>query len=249
MSKAAQAKPWTHAEIGAALGVRYDAPRYAYFSEVYHHVGYGRHADGIAVAMWRSLGLYIHGFEIKAHRSDWLREMKKPEKADGIFPYCDFWWLATADESLCKPEELPPDWGLITVRGSGLHTVKAAKKLKADKPDRDFLCSIIRLAYTKVISPPRLREEYQRGRKDQEASNQYEVDRRQRDLDDCHKAIADFEKASGVKIERWGAEDIGRAVRTVLDGGHLQYRADLERLKTRAEQIAADITKRLEGAE
>lgn len=75
----------THAEVVAALRERYPAPEYAFFTEVPDEVGFGNRMDALAMAMWRSRGLEIHGFEIKCSRSDWLREKKRPHKADGFF--------------------------------------------------------------------------------------------------------------------------------------------------------------------
>ena len=43
--------------------------------------------------VWPSRGLYLHGFEIKVHRNDWLRELKNPAKAEEIAGYCHFWWV------------------------------------------------------------------------------------------------------------------------------------------------------------
>jgi hypothetical protein len=246
----AKEKPerWTHAEINSALAVRYAAPRYAYFSEVFHSVGYGRRTDGIAVAMWRSLGLYIHGFEIKASRSDWLREIKNPGKADGAFSNCDFWWLVTASDEVYRADEIPPDWGLITVRGNGLHTVKAAKQLNPKATDREFICSILRLAHEKQISPPELQAEYQRGHNAGEQSIKYQVEIAQADLARSQESIAKFEKESGVQITGWGAGDIGNAVRCVLERRHRNYKAQLENLLQRSQEITNAIQKELEGA-
>lgn len=54
----------------------------------------------------------LHGHEVKVQRSDWLRELRDPSKADAWRRYCDRWWLVTP-HGVAKPEELPAGWGLI----------------------------------------------------------------------------------------------------------------------------------------
>lgn len=237
--------PLSHAEVSAQLAMRYCAPRYAYFSEVYHSVGGGRRADGIAVALWRSLGLYIHGFEIKTSRADWMREVKNPGKADSTFKYCDFWWLAVTDEKVIREEELPPDWGLLTVRGNSLFTAKAATRLSPDPIGRDFLCSIVRLVHAQEISPPRLAAEFQKGRVAGELSAKYELDNLKREVEQAVEANSEFEKASGLQISRWNAGRIGEAVKAVMNGAHLREKQNLLHLKKSAERILSTISESL----
>jgi hypothetical protein len=238
---------WSHAKIGAALATKYSPPRYAYFGEVFHSVGGGRRADGLAIAMWRSLGLYIHGFEIKTSRTDWLREVKNPSKAEDVFQFCDFFWLAASDPAIVKDDdELPPDWGLMVPNGNALHVRRKATKLVPKPIERDFLCSILRLAYAKEISPPQLQAEYERGKTAGSEKSTWTVERLTRDVEELRTRIAEFEKASGVEIDKWsGADKIGEAVRQVLSGEHLRQRENLARLKEQAERIVANITKEL----
>lgn len=54
----------------------------------------------------------LHGHEVKVQRSDWLRELRDPTKADAWRRYCDRWWLV-ATPGVAKPEEIPDGWGLI----------------------------------------------------------------------------------------------------------------------------------------
>ena len=72
------------------------SPRWATFPAVRNATGFARQvrtADAIAMALWPSMGLELHGFEIKSHRHDWLRELKKPDKADAIAKHCNRWWI------------------------------------------------------------------------------------------------------------------------------------------------------------
>src|SRR3954468_2546806 len=57
-------------------------------------------ADAIAMSLWRSRGLRLHGFEVKCSRSDWLYELKHPEKAESFIRYVHHWWMVVADETI-----------------------------------------------------------------------------------------------------------------------------------------------------
>jgi hypothetical protein len=115
--------------------------------------GSGRTCDGLAMNAWPSRGLEVHGFELKTHRGDWLRELKKPAKAETIFQYCDRWWVVVPDidveagreKPIIRPAELPSSWGLLVVdeRGRAAQAVQAPK-LKPKPLDRAFLASVLR---------------------------------------------------------------------------------------------------------
>lgn len=70
-----------------------------------------RTADAIAIDTWESKGLELHGFEVKCSRSDWLTELKTPEKSEPFRKFCDRWWLVTSSKDIVKPGELPHGWG------------------------------------------------------------------------------------------------------------------------------------------
>ncbi len=140
-------QPMGRKELLDRLASRFEHPRYALFSELgYVGVGSGR-MDAMAMAMWRSLGLEVHGFEIKISRSDWLREIKQPHKADEFFQYCNRWWLCVADQAIVKNGELPPKWGLLVPHAQGLKAVVEAQALKPEPLDRAFVAEILRHAY------------------------------------------------------------------------------------------------------
>ena len=58
------------------LGVRCQLPQQTQFrlAIVDGFAGGGRYADAIAMNLWPSRGLAVHGFEIKISRGDWQRE-------------------------------------------------------------------------------------------------------------------------------------------------------------------------------
>jgi len=137
----------TYEDVILTLQARFPHPRYAFFREVGNAVGFhSSRIDALAMAMWRSLGLEVHGFEIKQSRGDWLREMKAPYKAEDLFSYCDRWWLVAGEPAIVKDGELPPDWGLLVVHGQSLRMEIKAKQLKPAALDREFVAAILRKA-------------------------------------------------------------------------------------------------------
>lgn len=133
-------------EIKAALAEKYKAPEYALLFEVGDGTGgnKSRYADAVAMSLWPSRGLHLIGFEIKASRADWLNEMKKPEKADAVGRYCDYWYLVVGDKKIVQDGELPLGWGLIAPRGEGLVIVREATKIECLPINRSFLAGLMR---------------------------------------------------------------------------------------------------------
>ncbi len=140
---AAVPPPATNLSIFELLSRRFPAGEWAYFEEVRQKPGAGRSADSVAVNLWSSRGYAICGFEVKVTRSDWLRELKDPSKAQPIFEYCDRWALV-AEKGIVKEGEIPDTWGHIEKRGQTLYEVKAAPKLQAKPLTREFFASLIR---------------------------------------------------------------------------------------------------------
>lgn len=115
-----------------------------------------RHADAVAMNLWPSRGLSLHGVEIKASRTDWQKELANPAKAEEIHQYCDFWWLVTANGVVKDINEIPPGWGFMemTKRDSLVEDENNAPKLKLrrqptkqERPyliDRGFVAGILR---------------------------------------------------------------------------------------------------------
>jgi hypothetical protein len=68
-------------------------PRFAVAPQVRSAAGFDarRTCDFVAMDLWPSKGLHLHGHEIKVSRSDWLRELAEPEKAAEFTPYMNCW--------------------------------------------------------------------------------------------------------------------------------------------------------------
>lgn len=123
-----------------------NAARYARAEHVRSSTSWSRRtADFIAMDMWPSSGLALHGFEVKCSRSDWLTELRDPSKAEEFKQYMDCWWLVVADKTFVKPGELPEGWGLIALdkRGS-LRTVTSAPRLTPAPIPKTMLAALLR---------------------------------------------------------------------------------------------------------
>lgn len=85
-------------------------------------------ADAISMQTWPSKDLLVTGYEVKATRSDWLRELDKPEKNAAWQKQCHEWYVV-APKEIIKIEELPARWGLLIPRGEdGLRIAVRSEK-------------------------------------------------------------------------------------------------------------------------
>jgi hypothetical protein len=142
----------TERQVLDALGQRYairygNGERYAYAEHVRSHAGFDarRTADAIAMDLWPSKGLGLFGHEVKVSRSDWLRELKDPTKADEFKRYMDRWWLV-APEGVASRAEMPAGWGLmVLVAGTPyLRVVKPAPKLRPPAMPKTMMAAFLR---------------------------------------------------------------------------------------------------------
>lgn len=142
----------TEADMLALLRDRYGATygngiRYASAAHVRSHAGFDarRTADFVAMDLWPSKGLALHGHEVKVSRADWLVELKQPEKAQEFVPYLDYWWLVVADRRIVRDGELPAGWGLLAPRGNRLAVVVPAARNQNPQPlSRSRLAAFVR---------------------------------------------------------------------------------------------------------
>jgi hypothetical protein len=150
------------AALAKAVHERYPAPEYLCLQQV--AIG-TRWLDLVAVRMWSRAA--ISAFEVKATRSDWLREMRQPTKADVAVGTCDHFWLVTA-KGVAKPEEIPEHWGWLVMQANGkVRAAKAAPALDTRIPHREFWASMLSRLYNGGESRGRIgnmkQAEYERG--------------------------------------------------------------------------------------
>lgn len=211
-------------ELEACLRTTFAPPEFAIFFEVMAGTGWsggnGR-ADAVAMNLYPSRGLVVHGFELKTSRSDWLREMANAAKAEAIFRFCDHWWLVVADASIVKDGELPGPWGLMVASGNGLRTLKKAPELSPIQLDRAFIAMLARRACgakaEEIDAAVRLRTaEIQRHARE---NIETQIAYLRREAGELSARIKAFETASGIQIDGWRpVEEIGKAVKAVLSG-------------------------------
>jgi len=240
-------KTITSADIEQLLFNRFCPPAWAFIPQVRSATGYGnpiRTADALAMGLWPSRGLELHGFEIKVSRSDWISELKNPAKAEEIAGYCDFWWIV-APKDLIKVEELPTPWGLIIPHGATTKIVKQAEKMKSTAPDKFFLAAILRKAQEVITPQAKIKEALKEGKEEGIKEEKQNFKWAKEQHEEFKKTVATFEKAAGIKIDRWNMGDIGSAVKMVLDGEHLRAKKSLKNLLFTAEAIVNDIKENL----
>jgi len=238
-------------EMIGLLREKYPPDAYALLTEVGNSTGFGcrRHCDALVMSLWPSRGLEIIGIEVKVRRSDWLKELSLPEKAEAIAQYCDRWYLAVGDENIVQEGELPKGWGLIVPKSLGALRIKTEAKLAEPEPqpDRNFLAAVLRQIQNQVGEEAA----YRRGQIDgKREANEYHKKNNweAQELARMKSETADFEKASGLKIkEGWHhPEKVGEAVRMVLNGSHLRLQEQLEGLHAKALKIAFNIENELD---
>ncbi len=222
-------------DLHRMLRVRYPSPAWAYLEEVAPFTGLGggefRYADAVALSLWSSRGIALHGFEIKVSRSDARKEIEDPRKAEAVGKFCDYWWLVVADAEIASGIEVPETWGVLAPRKGVLHAVKKAPKRDRKDWNAGFVASLFRrfseqAGIPKAVHIAELAEANERvAAKAAEhvvpdlRSAEAARDRFKKELDHLKEGIDAFTAASGVDPRmRWNGEHIGRAVDIVVTG-------------------------------
>ena len=201
------------ARIRCALRTQYDdLKRYVLLEEVGNTTGFRNvgWADAVLLHLWPSDGLALWGFEIKASRTDWKKELANPKKSENIARFCDR-WIVVAPKGLVRDGELPAAWGLWTYdpETDRLHAAVAGEKRKPHKYlHRGFFASLIRrtaptlpsAAYVAQIANESLwRARIERQAQIDSANRTIESERKkyQRLLDACTKHGLHYSEWSG----------------------------------------------------
>lgn len=241
-------------EVIARLRKRYGAPEYAFFTEVGDRTGgRTRSADGIALSLWPSRGIELHGFEVKVDRRDWLRELKDPAKADVIAKYCSKWWLVVGDAKIVADGELPPMWGLMVPHGDGLKVVKDAPPIEAQPLGLPFVGALVRAIHTQSASEEQIKtaraEAFAEGRARGLVDARADRDHAAKIAQSLAASVDAFEKASGVRIDAWNGHRIGKAAAKVMDLHNLDYRYHVDSVVRDLGRVTADLRALLKATE
>jgi len=244
----------TEHEMIAALKVKYRPPAYALLPHVRNSTGYPsvtRTADALVMSLYPSRGLTLSGFEIKVSRSDWLRELKDPAKAEEIARHCDYWWIVAGEADLVKLEELPPSWGLLVPKKASkasasvlvadvpaLVTKREATLLKGKEKlqdgSRGFLASIVREIHDTYVPGAEVEERVRAGTKErlerdkpgQLVALEHQVASLTRAHDAMRAAMEAFANASGIQIplDQYQGRNVGEAFHRFMQGEDAQKR-------------------------
>ncbi len=245
-----------------------NGPQGCVIAQVRNDAGFDarRTLDAVSMRFWKSHGLLLEGYECKSSRGDLLRELKAPEKAEQFAGMIDRFWIIAGGPGIAKAEELPEAWGLLVAGKNGLRIVKQPKLLHdlpgrtpAAKPlppafSRGFLVGMLRQTVRQQnATPEEIQAAVDAERQVWLSIRNNERESHREEFDALADRIRRFEEASGVKIDTWrsGPEDVGAAVRMVLDGKRdteaLERR--LERIAEQAEAVAAEARRVRSGAD
>lgn len=119
--------------------------------------------------------------ECKSSRADFLRDAKKFQRRTGLGLGNLRYYMAPA--GVIQPDELPPAWGLLEVKGRRAREVVKAKlqpdENMADRQDKRFLFSVLRRLDAEGLLHPSLDLQKARLRAEADISD---LERRRRDL-------------------------------------------------------------------
>src|SRR5258706_2777904 len=105
------------------------------------------YADALAMSIWPSRGISLHGFEVKRSRSDLLKELRDENKANHFLKYCQHWWLVVSDVKFTEGVEVPATWGILAPRNQVLYQIKPAPKLEPEPWTPHFMAAMMRRFY------------------------------------------------------------------------------------------------------
>lgn len=236
----------------------FEPPAWALFPELRSCTGYQkkvRYADAVAVSTYPSRGLYLHGLEIKVSRSDLMRELSEPRKADEIGRHCSYWSLVVPDEEIIKGLAIPESWGVLLPHGATLRSRRKPTLLKAEPPTIELVASIARRTaeiesgYTKnsdieKVALERAKVIAESDKAFNARNRDYELDRAREDLKHLREAVTKFEDASGIKLSHYSGKRIGENVK-MLDA----FRSRMDFSKdaiTRAKRDVAEVARTME---
>lgn len=268
MSASAKAPAKTEGELVRMLEARYsqdsgNGVSGCVIAQVRDAAGFDskRSLDAVAMGFWPSRGLLIEGFECKSSRSDWLRELKDPSKAEQFIPTLDKFWIVAGGPGIVVEAELPPDWGLLVARGDRLVQVRAAEPLRDLTPirasgpsrhkvrplppgfNRGFLVGLLRNGTARArVTPDEIQAAERRGCERGEAAARRDSGHYKERYDELYASVLAFQQESGIVIgshgwaeHRKGPKEVGAAVRAVLNG-----QQETDRLVARLKRLGDD---------
>lgn len=245
----------TAAEIKAALRRHFAAPAYQVFFEVGNDTGarVRRHADAVVVGIWPSTGHLVHGLEIKVSRSDFLNEMKKPEKSQPIYKHCHRWSLVVPS-GLVKASELPPTWGLLNYSQGTFRQAAIPEKLEPEPITPGFMAALVRRAgeMDGEIVAQAVKDAQAVWNKDVDARIEREWQNRsnamRREGEEAIQIVAGLKAALGDDLSSYNVEEFAAIIRCVRDAGIMRTWGGLLNLTESLDTIRASLSEAIEKA-
>ncbi len=252
----------------ALLRERHSPPNWGFLAHVPDSTGGARRVcDALAMNLWRSQGMALHGYEIKADRRDWRRELKDPSKADLIAGYCDHFDVV-APPGVVKHKELPPAWGLIEVvtgpdkenpskltptviagrTDIRLEHVVHGRGIEAKPLDRGFVAAVFRCVHDQISSEKQISdaryEGYEAGQADGRARSENEAGSWEERCRAVEAKIEKFEELSGINLEYGDPVQLGNAVHLLVRGADRQ-REMLEQTLANVARVGTELANAL----
>jgi hypothetical protein len=136
-----------------------------YLTEVTAPDNSGRRADAVHIGLWQSRGAgRIDVCELKVSRSDFRRELDKPQKAEAWWPYSTTFSIVSPGIDITPPEELPPGWGLMVPNPRGGRRFKTVVKPEEREPNLTIglLMTLLKNTETTRVNDLRMQEQQMR---------------------------------------------------------------------------------------
>ena len=185
-------------------------------------------ADAILMGIYPSRGFDLHGFEIKASRSDWLKELDNPSKAESIAKYMDYWWVVSPPK-VVKENELPFDWGLMTSFEDQLKIKKRPNRLEPISLDRAIVASMLRNAKRGNPNENLLKESYSKGYQEGKKLEGNNTNRLKEELNSLKDKLSSFAEITGIDLSNPYANlDISKAE---AFRNHMENKAKFDRFE------------------
>lgn len=229
------------------LKVRCPTPAWAVFDHVRNQTGFRksrtRTADAIALSLFPSNGLSLHGFEMKCSKSDLMKELKDPTKSAEFSEYCHHWWIVVSDLGCVEGLEIPPNWGILFPHKNSLKAWRSAPVLNPKPMDINFVCAIARKmdeviqSRLKGMIPEADIESVIQERIAKAVETQRKQDAfRLRNLE---RMIQDFERQSGTSLNAYNSGQIASVVKLVNRLGQSGVRDYVQAELSRSREHAA----------
>lgn len=132
-----------------ALHRKYPAERYAVVEEVPKSAGFTMgYCDAMVLELWPSDGHRLLGFELKASRADWKRDLGRDTKHRQHIERCDRYTLLTYGTAVARREEIPAGWGWWSVTDDGtIEVIVKGRRLVGRRQwEKGFVAVLVRRA-------------------------------------------------------------------------------------------------------